>query len=59
MKKYIEIIKFETKEVVKRMDITGKGEVQIDKIDDGLNINLNHEEFYTTTTESETELEII
>ena len=47
MNTYIEIIEFKTKKVTKRFDVTGKNERMIDKFDDGLNINLNHDKYYT------------
>jgi len=45
---YLEIISFKTKKVVKRFNVTHLNERMIDKMDDGLNINLNHIEYYTT-----------
>jgi hypothetical protein len=57
--KYIEVKTFKTAEVVKRLDVSGKSEKSIDRIDDGLNINLNHEKFYTSITESNTKLNTI
>ncbi len=53
MGKYIDIIDFETDEVVMRINVTGKSDRTIDKIDDGLNINLNHDKFYTIVENSE------
>ena len=47
MNTYIEIKEKSTKKVVKRFDVTGKHERMIEKFDDGLNINLNHDKFYT------------
>ena len=47
MKTYIEIRKYENDKCVKRIDVTGKTQRQIDKIENGMNINLNHEEYYT------------
>ena len=47
MNTYLEITEFSTGNVVKRIDVTGKSERTIDKIDDGLNINLNHDKYYT------------
>ena len=46
-KKYIAVISYDTEEVVKKIDVTGKSESQIDRIENGLNINLNHNKFYT------------
>jgi len=47
--RYLEIRKYEGNEVVKRMDVTGMSERKIDRIDSGMNINLNHKEYYITT----------
>ena len=43
----IQIVHFKTGKVVKEISVTGKSERQIQKIDDGININLNHEQFFT------------
>ncbi len=56
---YIEIVCYETGEVIKRYDVTDKSERQRDKFDSGLNINMNHDEYYTRETESETKLKLI
>ena len=52
MNKYIEIKEFGTNKVVKRFDVTGKADRMIDKFDDGINIQLNHDKFYTQTNET-------
>jgi len=52
MEKYIEIREFGTDEVVKSFDVTGKTKRIIDKLDYGLNINLNQEDFYTIIKET-------
>lgn len=57
MYKYIEIIELDTDKVVKRIDVTGRGERSIERVEDGININLNHDEFITQLNESEKELE--
>ena len=57
--KYIEIIKLDNKEVVKRMDVSDSSERSIDRTEMGMNINLNHKEYMTNINESETELPII
>ena len=59
MKKYIEIIERETKKVEKRFDVSDKSERSIDRIELGMNINLNHTEYHTDLVVSETELPII
>jgi len=56
MKKYIEITAFEGNKVSRRIDVSDKGERGIDRIERGININLNHNEFYTNIVESEVEL---
>lgn len=59
MYKYLEIVSHEDGEVVKRSDVTNKTERTIDKIDSGMNRNLNHAEYFTRETESEEELKTI
>ena len=55
MKAYIQVVSFETEEVIHQIEITGKTHTQIERIDNGLNINLNHEKFYTREVEVESE----
>jgi len=43
----IEVIEYNTGKIVKTLDVSGKSEQAIDRIDIGLNINLNHDRFYT------------
>lgn len=50
-KRVIQVISFSNREVVHELDVTGKTDRQIDKIDRGLNINLNHSEYYTLIVE--------
>jgi hypothetical protein len=62
MYKYLEIVRIEHQindVVVKRMDMTGKSDRQIERIENGIWINLNHQDFYTRVTESDTELPTI
>ena len=59
MKTYIEIIRYENEECVKRLDVSGKTQRSIDAIESGMNINLNHEEYFTRETSSEKSLSII
>jgi len=54
---YLEIRKYHGDIVVRRIDVTGKSTNQVCKIDDGININLNHAEYYTKATSSEAKLE--
>ena len=46
-KKSIEVIKYKDGKSVKSIDVSGKSDSTIDRIDSGININLNHEEYYT------------
>ena len=47
MNTYLEVTEFKTKKVVARYDVTGRPERMVDKFYDGLNINLNHDKYYT------------
>ena len=57
--KYLEIKSYEDGKVVKRLDVTGYGDRQLDRIESGMNINLNHEAFYTFSYDSEYKLDTI
>lgn len=48
--KYIEIRRRDGT-LVKRFDVTGSSERTIDRTEDGMNINLNHDEFLTIVEE--------
>lgn len=52
---YIEIVSFKNKEVVKRIDVTEKNEKQIERLEYAININLNHQNYFTTVSKYETE----
>lgn len=54
--KYIEIKKYDNGEVVKRLDVTDKPDRTAKSIEDGMNRNLNHNEYYTFSFDSETQL---
>jgi len=43
----LRIVAYDDCKTVKRFDVTGQSERQIDKLDRGVNINLNHEQFFT------------
>lgn len=43
----IEVVSYETGEVVKALDCAGKSESAVDRIERGMNVNLDHERFYT------------
>ena len=47
----IEIVRFDTQEVVKEVDVTGHCESYIERCEAGININLNHNEYYTRRSE--------
>ncbi len=53
MKFYIEVIEYESGAVVSRMEASS--ERRAEKIDRGVNINLNHEDYYTRIVEEEEE----
>ena len=57
--KYIEIKTFDSGEVIKRLDITGKNDSLADKIESGMNINLNHDKYYTFSFDSEKKQKVI
>ena len=48
--KAIEIVRFKDEKIIHSLDVTGKREKDIDKIDSGMNINLNHELYFTRIT---------
>lgn len=56
--KYLEILCFEKKEVHQRINISSISERRIKKLENGMNINLNHNEYYTRQIESEEDLKI-
>lgn len=56
MKTYIEIVEKKTQKPVHRIDVSGRSESAIAKVENGVNINLNHSDFYTRSIDSETEL---
>lgn len=57
--KYIEIKSYNDGRVVKRLDVSGKTDRSIDTIENGMNRNLNHDQYYTLQVDSEVELAII
>ena len=59
MYKYLEIVKDEGNEVVKRLNVSDKSERSIEKIENGMNINLNYNEYTVQYKESYTELPVI
>lgn len=59
MYKYLEIVKDEGNEVVKRLNVSNKSERSIEKIENAMNINLNHNEYTVQYNESDVELPVI
>ena len=43
----IVIKSYKDESIIKEIDLNGKSDHQIDKIEDGMNINLDHENYYT------------
>lgn len=57
--KYLEIINRETKDVSRRMDVSLHNWSRVEKIEDGVEINLDHDKYYVYTFSSEEKLESI
>ena len=57
--RYIEIKTYGDGGVIKRLDVSGKSDRQIDVVEAGINRNLNHDEYYTTSFDSKVEHDII
>lgn len=55
---YIEVREWDTNTPIHRIDVSGKHERAIDRVDDGLNINLNDAKYYTETIHSDNELPV-
>ena len=53
MYKYLEIVEDSTNEVACRMDITNCSERQIERLENGVHINMNHDKFHTREMEYE------
>jgi hypothetical protein len=52
MKKlYIEVVEYETDKVIKKVDVSDKSWRQAERVQDGMDRNLNHEKFYTRLSE--------
>jgi hypothetical protein len=56
MFKYLEIVEDSTNKVIKRVDISKHSEKSASKVEVGMNINLNHDEFTVKQVTSEKEL---
>ena len=57
--KYLEVKEYSSGNVIKRMDLSDKSIRDIDKIEAGLNRQLNHEKYYTFYWDSEKKFDII
>lgn len=51
---YIEVVEFD-KGVAHRIDVTGKSDRAVDRVEEGMQHNLNHERFFTRVQCYETE----
>lgn len=47
MKRVIEVIEYEGDKVVHSVDVSDKSDRQAERVQDGMDRNLNHEKFYT------------
>ncbi len=50
MSKFIKIKRLDNNEVVHTVEVTGKSERYIDKVSDGMMINLDHDEYWIDDT---------
>jgi hypothetical protein len=53
MKKVIQVISYESGEIVHEVDVTGRSERNVDRVESGINRNLNHDQYYTLEAEIE------
>lgn len=44
---YVEVLERATKKVIERIDVSDRGESSMDRVERGLNINLNHRDYFT------------
>ena len=54
---YLEIVRHFDSKVIKRVDVTGHSERSIDKVEGGMNRNLNHFDYCVEFVESDEKLE--
>ncbi len=59
MYKYLEIKSYKDNEVVCRVEVTGMTERSIDRVEMGMEINLNHDDYFININDSEKQLEKI
>lgn len=51
MSKYIEIVETSSGDVVHFVDVTDSSPRRVEKIEDGININLDHDNYFTRIAE--------
>lgn len=56
---YIEVLEYDTNKVVRRIDVSSKPPRTIERIEDGININLDVSRFYTRIVKVEEKLEAV
>jgi len=49
--KKIQVIEFDTNTVVKEIDVSNKTDREIERIEDDIHLNLDHEKYYTILSE--------
>ncbi len=59
MNTYLEIVNDDTNEVVKRLDVTNQSKRQRELIENGMNRNLNHNDYHVNEKETKLTLELI
>ena len=59
MNTYLEIVRIKGGEVVKRLDVTGKGERGIERTMRGMLMRIDREKFFVNENETEEKLELI
>ena len=55
---YIEIKRYDDDTAVARVDVSNSSERSVEQVERGMNINLNHSEYFTSVVNSEIELEL-
>lgn len=59
MYKYIEVKDRESEEVIKRLDVTDVLAWKLERIESGIEINMNHDKYYISIANVENKLELI
>lgn len=54
MKTTIEVREYGTDKAIHSVDVSGKSRSHIDRVERGMNINLNHDKFYTAEVDKGT-----